>query len=652
MLFLVVAIAMSTPVASAAADTTLGSKLEHGYESTFGGTTGITVYQEAASGEVLTAPSGGTITSWRVRSGDLNAQYELRVIRPVAGEFTAAGTSAPQTVPDSEDKTRGPFAVTLPVKAGDRIALYVIKGGGAPINTTLAPLADQLNYLQDPFADGTTKKPVLTPPLGGNQELLLQANFTPAPPVNIASPIVSGEARAGSPLTASEGTWENAASFAFQWVRCAGAACSGIAGAVSHTYTATAADEGQQLRVDVTATGEGGKTTASSELTDGVKPAPPAAPTSTGPPVLSGEPRETEMLSGTNGNWTGSPTQFQYQWLRCSSATGTNCAPVSGATSSSLRLVHTDAGSTMRLAVTATNTVGPTTAESAPSAIVQPLTVRAHLVVTPSPTCTGIRTVFDASGSQTPNLPITRYRFTYVEFPALYGFVAQNRHEDPEQYLSTLPVHVLADGTSATPKVVFTWNRRWTHELDFGLASALSQDYVRDPILLTLEVTDLAGATAKTSQVVNFSTFGTQYSGDGNSLGQGRTGCPDESLLLRLASLRLVTTATLSKSSIASTIRCVTLAPCAGAISILSARSFVVAVKSKAKTKRRRLAIASSRFFLVAGHHRARVRSKLTKAGRALLKHSKTIKVVMQLTSITPAGKATTRSVHATLRRK
>ena len=179
-----------------------------------------------------------------MRSGDLNAEYELRVIRPVAGEFTAAGTSAPQTVPDSEDKTRGPFVVGLTVKAGDRIALYVIKGAGAPINNTLAPIADELNYLQDPFADGTTKKPALTPPLGDSQELLLQATFKPGPPVNLAAPTLSGNAVVGSTLTATNGTWENAVSFAYQWVRCIGAACAPIPGAASSSYTATEADLG------------------------------------------------------------------------------------------------------------------------------------------------------------------------------------------------------------------------------------------------------------------------------------------------------------------------------------------------------------------------------------------------------------------------
>jgi hypothetical protein len=195
--------------APASATTTLGSTLEHSYDATFGGS-GQTVYQEVAPSETLVAPSAGTITKWSVRSGDKGAEYELRVLRPAAGgEFTAAGTSAAYTVPDAEDKMRGPFAVNLPVKAGDRIALDVIGGLGAPIANVLAPAADELNYLSDPFADGATKAPVLESGLGGSQELLLQAIFSAGPPANLTLPVISGEPRVGVLLTTTEGTWEN-----------------------------------------------------------------------------------------------------------------------------------------------------------------------------------------------------------------------------------------------------------------------------------------------------------------------------------------------------------------------------------------------------------------------------------------------------------
>ena len=118
---------------AAGAEKTLGSTLEDSYDTTFGGITGITVYQEAAPSESLTAPGPGTITSWSVRSGDSGAEYELRILRPAAGgELTAVSTSALLTRSPTAKTKCGTFPVSLPVKTGDLIALYVVKGLGAP----------------------------------------------------------------------------------------------------------------------------------------------------------------------------------------------------------------------------------------------------------------------------------------------------------------------------------------------------------------------------------------------------------------------------------------------------------------------------------------------------------------------------------------
>jgi len=660
------AVAITGPTAEASA-LTLGSTLEHEYEATFGGKE-KTVYQQNAAGETLVVPAAGTITSWSVGSGDMGAKYELRVIRPTGESMTAAGTSEVVTVPDSEPLVRGPFKVSLPVKAGDRIALDVIAGIGAPI-TTLAPMEDELNYVEDPFKDGATKKPALTM-LGTNQELLLQATFQPSP-VNTALPSISGEARAGVMLTATEGSWENATSYAFQWQRCVGTPCTPIAGATSSTYTPSVEDEGAQLRVEVTATGEGGKATAVSERTSGVKPGAPAAPANTGLPTISGEARETETLTGTNGFWLGGPTRFEDQWLRCSSAAGTECAPVPGATAATYKLVHADSGSTMRLQVTAVNGIGATTVLSAPSAIVQPLRITAKLAISPAPSCTGVTTVFDASGSITPNPPFSRYRVTYHDVPLFWPFFI-GEHETEAEYFAKQPFHALPDSSSPTFTATFTWNRSWTHELDYGLEEQKAGQLVRDPIYVTLEVTDSAGATASTSQWLYFAKYGTQYSGPEDDLATGRAGCPTVKSVVELARLKVLFRSVVTKATAFTTIKCAAVAPCVGSLSIarLHARLARTAAVGPAPgltpgnprnpgaggpgnaNRRQSRLIATTTFFTIRGHHTATIGAKLTALGRRLLKRTDRVKAVERITTVSAGGKTATRSVAVTLRRR
>lgn len=96
-----------------------------------------------------------------------------------------------------------------------------------------------------------------------------------------------------------------------------------------------------------------------------------APPANTALPTISGTAETGRTLTASAGSWTESPTSYAYQWERCDS-TGANCANVSGATSSSYLLGSADAGCTMRVAVTATNSAGASApATSAQTAIVQ-----------------------------------------------------------------------------------------------------------------------------------------------------------------------------------------------------------------------------------------------------------------------------------------
>src|SRR5207248_1349058 len=130
-----------------------------------------------------------------------------------------------------------------------------------------------------------------------------------------------------------------------------------------------AGDVGATVRVDVTGSNKNGSVTATSAQTGVVAPAPApvSPPASTGLPQISGTAQVGQTLSSSTGSWSGSPSGYGYQWKRCDSA-GANCAPISGATTSSYLVANGDVGSTLRAAVTATNTAGTSTATSTQSA--------------------------------------------------------------------------------------------------------------------------------------------------------------------------------------------------------------------------------------------------------------------------------------------
>ncbi len=97
----------------------------------------------------------------------------------------------------------------------------------------------------------------------------------------------------------------------------------------------------------------------------------PDPPVKTTPPSISGTPQQGQTLTASPGTWGGTtPISYTYQWQRCDSS-GANCSAISGATGTSYRVTSGDVGSTLDVAVLATNSAGSSTATSAPTAVVQ-----------------------------------------------------------------------------------------------------------------------------------------------------------------------------------------------------------------------------------------------------------------------------------------
>jgi hypothetical protein len=160
------------------------------------------------------------------------------------------------------------------------------------------------------------------------------------------------------------------------------AGCHAIAGATGESYTVGNADLGSRLRVLVKASNEAGSATAVSDATAAVGG---AAPASLSPPHLAGAPIETETLTASPGNWSGTqPIEHSYRWQRCDAAGA--CADIAGSTSATYTLTTADVGATVKAVVSATNATGSSETASAAT----PSIVAAAPAVTTSPSLSGV----------------------------------------------------------------------------------------------------------------------------------------------------------------------------------------------------------------------------------------------------------------------
>ena len=122
--------------------------------------------------------------------------------------------------------------------------------------------------------------------------------------------------------------------------------------------------------------------------------APRIAPSNTGEPRTTGTPAVGQILSATNGTWSGSdPKTYAFRWLRCNAAgsqsDGSDCTPINGASSRNYEVRNADAGFRLRVRVTATNVDGSASAASNPTAVVP----TAKPVNTTEPSISGATTV-------------------------------------------------------------------------------------------------------------------------------------------------------------------------------------------------------------------------------------------------------------------
>ena len=245
----------------------------------------------------------------------------------------------------------------------------------------------------------------------------------PVAPVNTAEPVISGSTVEAATLTTTTGTWSGTEpiSFTYQWVRCGsdggapdGSDCALIDGATTSSYVLAEADVGSRLRVRVTGSNGAGSQTVASNATSVVTASTTLGPPrNTAEPVISGTPTQGQSLIATRGTWVGAPTiTFTQQWVRCGSdggaPDGSNCTPITGATSTAYLLTGDDVDFRLRIRVTASNGSGVQTVASNPTAAVQRTSAPRNLFapsISGSPS-TG-QSLFASTGTWTGVFPIT-----------------------------------------------------------------------------------------------------------------------------------------------------------------------------------------------------------------------------------------------------
>ncbi|GAA5032893.1 hypothetical protein GCM10023258_32300 [Terrabacter aeriphilus] len=227
------------------------------------------------------------------------------------------------------------------------------------------------------------------------------------------SPSVTGVVRVGSRLTAAPGTWTPApVTLAYQWYR------SGVAisGARSATYTLTASDLSQKVRVRVVGSKVGYASVARYSAETATVASGLLTPSPT--PKVTGTVRVGSRLTATAGTWGPAPVTLSYQWFRSGVA-------VRGATTSSYLLGTADLGKTVRVAVTGRRIAFATlTRTSASTAPVAPRALTASPVPRVSGTARVGRTLTASAGTWGPS-PVTLSYQWYRAGVAVRGATAR-----------------------------------------------------------------------------------------------------------------------------------------------------------------------------------------------------------------------------------
>ena len=348
-------------------------------------------------GKVLEGASAFTAEAWVDWSG--GSSYKQPIFDLGSGStsytyLTPATSASGHKLLFEIHPSSGPTAVATAPKLGTSAWHYVAvsetsagviqlyldgEPSGEKVNTTVSPStlgALSAEYLGKSLIEGDPKfngslsnVAFYSKALTGAQihEHYVDAEF----PVNGSLPTVSGSAKEGTVLNAKPGTWTGLApiSFGYQWQRCnAEPKCVNVPGATLAKYTPGETDVGSTL--DVAVTGENPTALSSTATSPQTAPVEGTVPLNTALPVISGAATEGQELTAGSGSWTGTkPLEYSYKWEHCNTS-GSACAAIAGATARSFTLTSAQVGQTIRVVVTAKNSVGSKSSTAEATAVV------------------------------------------------------------------------------------------------------------------------------------------------------------------------------------------------------------------------------------------------------------------------------------------
>ena len=282
----------NTTLPAVSGTTTQGQTLSAGNGSWTGSPTSYGYqWQDCnTSGASCSNISGATSSSYALTSNDVGDT--LRVVVTAASPGGSTPATSAQTAVVQAPAVQAPTNTALPAITGTTTqgqSLTASKGtwtgnptgysyqwrdcnaSGSACSNVAGATSSSYTLTSNDVGD-TLRVAVTATNAGGStaatssQTAVAQAPAQSAP-TNTGAPTISGTATQGQTLTAAKGTWTSSpTSYAYQWRDCdtSGANCTSIFGATATTYTLTANDVGDTVRVIVTATNAGGVASATS----------------------------------------------------------------------------------------------------------------------------------------------------------------------------------------------------------------------------------------------------------------------------------------------------------------------------------------------------------------------------------------------------